>query len=83
MPTEDLQTITMTPEEFKAIRNKYKFTQKQFSKKLGKGLRTIQDYEQGKYKVPLHVIKIIALMELVNVFDECKKHNEQNGIERY
>lgn len=49
----------MTPEQFKSIRKHLGFTQKKFAKALGKGLRTIQDYEQGKYPVPLHVQKTI------------------------
>lgn len=73
----------MTPEEFKLIRKKYKFTQKQFAEKLGKGLRTIQDYEQGKYKVPLHIIKMLYIIELNKVFEDCIKQNEKNGIESY
>ena len=73
----------MTPEEFKSIRKSFKFTQKQFAEKLGKGLRTIQDYEQGKYAVPLHIIKMLAIMEFTKVFEDCKKQTELNDAENY
>lgn len=63
----------MTPEEFKAIRKQLKFTQKKFSEMLGKGLRTIQDYEQGKYAVPVHVQKTIGyIMKIKREKMTCK-----------
>ena len=73
----------MTPEEFKSIRKSFGFTQKKIAEKLGKGLRTIQDYERGKYKVPPHIIKSIAMMELIKVFEACKKQNEKDAAENF
>jgi len=64
--------------EFQSIRKGLKLTRKKFAEKLGKGLRTLQDYEQGKYAVPLHVEKIIALIELNKTFEDCIRQNEIN-----
>ena len=53
----------MTHSEFKEIRKKMKMTQQQMANFLGKYIRTIQRYEEGKVKIPLIVEKILMFIK--------------------
>ena len=60
----------MTPLEFKEIRKQMKMTQKQMANFLCKYVRTIQRYEEGKYKIPPLVKKILTHPSFNQYIDE-------------
>ena len=50
----------MTPDEFRKIRKAARMTQAQMAEHLGKSRLTINNWETGKYAIPVDVLGILA-----------------------
>ena len=63
----------MTPEKFKEIRMEHKLTQIEFARELGVGVNTVRRYEAGESKIPVVVIRSVALLDLIPPTKSAKK----------
>ena len=77
----------LTPDEIKAIRQKYNLSQASFAKLLGFGEKTITRYENGAIQDQCHD-NMIRLMRSINAFEmiwrerkECLSFREQMEID--
>ena len=52
----------MTPEQFKAERERAGLTAKDFAERIGVSQRAVFYYENGQRKIPLTVEKLLAIM---------------------
>lgn len=57
------KTLNITPEEIKAIRNKYKMSRQVFARYLRVSSRTLENWEQGRSKPNEQAITLLQLVK--------------------